>query len=428
MDLVDHRGRGLRASVALFLLAASFFLPAAASAFIPATHEEGAPRLRLGGELSENSRLGFSERKRHLFLADRGPQVEARLGDTWDVGWELRRTTGDFRNRWYSPELGRWLTPDAIGLAGGMNLYAAFDADPVNRTDPDGTIALVDNAIGGLVSVGVGYGISWWLGEEYNWADAGVDFALGFATSGLSTVAKARHLGKVAKVATVGGGGVALSTAAAVAHDSIHGREVSARSVGTAAAVSVAGGVAGHYVGRAAGRAGRAVAAHLDDWAAEAASGVRLYSFPANFEGSAARAWRSLRRVGSRSSDLALGDDAAEKLLGEYKKVRGHHVHAKSALEGHLTYDPARGLSISQEFLEAMGWSHAKMTAMQRQLFRDLAASGRPNTIFEHNRIAVDALIAGGATREEARALVAASLHNLRAQGVSGPTRIPWTR
>jgi uncharacterized protein YoaH (UPF0181 family) len=55
-----------------------------------------------------------------------------------------------------------------------------------------------------------------------------------------------------------------------------------------------------------------------------------------------------------------------------------------------------------------------------------LANSGRPNTLAEHSRIAVQALQAGGASETQARALVAESLRDLRSQGVRVPTRIPW--
>lgn len=51
---------------------------------------------------------------------------------------------------------------------------------------------------------------------------------------------------------------------------------------------------------------------------------------------------------------------------------------------------------------------------------------GRPNTLAEHTKIAVDALKAGGATTKEARDLVAQSLWNLKSQGVTSPSNIPW--
>ena len=64
------------------------------------------------------------------------------------------------------------------------------------------------------------------------------------------------------------------------------------------------------------------------------------------------------------------------------------------------------------------------MTLAQRQLFDELAASGRPNTLAEHTKIAITALKAGGATEAEARAIVAQALYDLRNQGIVTPTRI----
>lgn len=43
-----------------------------------------------------------------------------------------------FGMRYYNPQSGRWLTRDPIGYAGGMNLYAYCDGDPVNNSDPSG--------------------------------------------------------------------------------------------------------------------------------------------------------------------------------------------------------------------------------------------------------------------------------------------------
>ena len=41
-------------------------------------------------------------------------------------------------NRYYDPETGRYLSPDSIGLDGGLNLYAYVENDPVNWSDPEG--------------------------------------------------------------------------------------------------------------------------------------------------------------------------------------------------------------------------------------------------------------------------------------------------
>jgi uncharacterized protein RhaS with RHS repeats len=44
----------------------------------------------------------------------------------------------DFGYRFYSPSLGRWINRDPIEESGGLNLYAAFANDPVNKWDEYG--------------------------------------------------------------------------------------------------------------------------------------------------------------------------------------------------------------------------------------------------------------------------------------------------
>jgi len=41
-----------------------------------------------------------------------------------------------FGYRFYSPVLGRWITRDPIGYAGGVNLYGFVENDPLNWVDP----------------------------------------------------------------------------------------------------------------------------------------------------------------------------------------------------------------------------------------------------------------------------------------------------
>ena len=51
----------------------------------------------------------------------------------WDTGWY------NFRARWYDADTGRWISKDPIGIAGGLNQYVAFNNNPVNYRDPEGT-------------------------------------------------------------------------------------------------------------------------------------------------------------------------------------------------------------------------------------------------------------------------------------------------
>jgi RHS repeat-associated protein len=41
-------------------------------------------------------------------------------------------------HRYYDPSTGRYLTPDPIGLGGGINPYVYVQNDPVNLVDPEG--------------------------------------------------------------------------------------------------------------------------------------------------------------------------------------------------------------------------------------------------------------------------------------------------
>lgn len=110
----------------------------------------------------------------------------------------------------------------------------------------------------------------------------------------------------------------------------------------------------------------------------------------------------------------------------DYSEVGGHHVHAKAAFKGDASYDPKKGFSISQNYMKNNGLSHSDMTSKQRQLFKELYESGRPNTLEENTRIAREALKAGGANEIQINELISDSLKNLKEQGVTKPTRIPW--
>jgi len=40
-----------------------------------------------------------------------------------------------FRDRWYDPEIGKWLSRDPIGVMGGVNLYGYVGNNGVNKVD-----------------------------------------------------------------------------------------------------------------------------------------------------------------------------------------------------------------------------------------------------------------------------------------------------
>jgi RHS repeat-associated protein len=52
-----------------------------------------------------------------------------------------------YRARYYSPQLQRFVSPDPIGLSGGINFYAYVNDEPTNLTDPTGTGGPLDSIL-----------------------------------------------------------------------------------------------------------------------------------------------------------------------------------------------------------------------------------------------------------------------------------------
>ncbi|MBK6780978.1 MAG: RHS repeat-associated core domain-containing protein [Gemmatimonadetes bacterium] len=90
----------------------------------------GLARFRTGAKVKE-----FAEAPWGDAVADTGIVVRYHF-----AGREYDGESGLYymRARYYDPALGRWISEDPIGIAGGLNVYAYAGNDPVNLTDPSG--------------------------------------------------------------------------------------------------------------------------------------------------------------------------------------------------------------------------------------------------------------------------------------------------
>jgi RHS repeat-associated protein len=59
-------------------------------------------------------------------------------GYRWDYETHLLQV----RNRWYHPRLGRWVSRDPVGYEDGMSLYEYVNGQPIDTTDPMGTLTV----------------------------------------------------------------------------------------------------------------------------------------------------------------------------------------------------------------------------------------------------------------------------------------------
>ena len=90
----------------------------------------GLARFRTGAKVKE-----FAEAPWGDAVADTGIVVRYHF-----AGREYDSESGLYymRARYYDPALGRWISEDPIGIAGGLNGYAYAGNDPVNGRDPSG--------------------------------------------------------------------------------------------------------------------------------------------------------------------------------------------------------------------------------------------------------------------------------------------------
>jgi RHS repeat-associated protein len=125
--------------------------------------------------------------------------------------WEASLGLYDYKARFYDPILGRFLQPDPIvpepGNPQALNRYAYVYNNPLRYTDPSGhcpwCVVIAKTLLQTAVDVGIDYLIARATGTEFHLVPSlAVNAAVNVTTLGVgSTVAKLRHLGKLALLA-----------------------------------------------------------------------------------------------------------------------------------------------------------------------------------------------------------------------------------
>ncbi len=110
-------------------------------------------------------------------------------------------TTGQFYNhhRFYSPELGRYMEPDPIGLKGGLNPYIYALNNPVMYIDQVGKIPLpiVTGIIGGIVGGGASVIVQLSSHQSINWEKVGIAMGVGAIAGAVSPWTATSAIGSI---------------------------------------------------------------------------------------------------------------------------------------------------------------------------------------------------------------------------------------
>ena len=131
--------------------------------------------------------------------------------------WEEEIGLYYYRARFYSPQVGRFLQPDPIGLSGGdVNLYRYVRNNPANYSDPKGKFGVPGAAFGAVVG-GIAGAVS---GSTAGYLEGGLEGAVRGATIGVGAGALAGGtVGFVNPMAAVSAGNIAAGGLGALAGD-----------------------------------------------------------------------------------------------------------------------------------------------------------------------------------------------------------------
>lgn len=112
------------------------------------------------------------------------PTIDQPFGFQGREAWTETPLLIDFRSRAYRADWGRFLQPDPLGLAGGLNPYLFVANDPLLYVDPYGEFFFLGIAAGALI----GGGIAAWFNRDKKGKDFAVAVLAGAVGGGLAGV------------------------------------------------------------------------------------------------------------------------------------------------------------------------------------------------------------------------------------------------
>jgi RHS repeat-associated protein len=114
-----------------------------------------------------------------------------------------------YRARYYSPQLGRFISEDPIGLGGGQNFYRYVYGNPIQLRDPRGECPWC-----AAVAIGATYGmvqsvVNGWVSGDRDWKSLSLDAVTGAVSGGAQGAVVGWGLTGIGVRALIGAGGEA---------------------------------------------------------------------------------------------------------------------------------------------------------------------------------------------------------------------------